>query len=207
MMHGMVGGLGVCSAASAVLCGLSVCAPTAGAEAELVPFVWQPSAPEWAAYEVGAGGQSIIVGFVVGCGGERNAAASVTEARGAVTISLRNEVATYSRPISCPPGKVRRLKVSLRRPLDGRELVGASSFPSANAGCSGSCPTTFEVPGVVGFSLKDARTALALVEMSGVVQRSGCVKTTARRGVISQKPGRTRLVPMKTPVRLCVAKG
>ncbi|HTY96272.1 MAG TPA: hypothetical protein VMB91_04485 [Solirubrobacteraceae bacterium] len=168
--------------------------------------VWEPAAPSWAAYEVGPGERSVVVGYFGGGCGERGAAATAVEAHASVTVQLRTELATYpGEVISCPSQHLTFLHVGLRHPLDGRELVGASNLPRANAVCSGGCPTTFTVPDVVGFSLKDAQAALALVEMQNGIHRSGCQHSPARRGVVTQAPTHPHEAAIGTRVHLCVA--
>jgi len=205
-MHGMAGRSGFPGALLVAACGLFLCAPAGGAEVQVFQPVWEPSAPSWAAYEVGTAERSVVVGYFGGGCGERGVAATAVEAHTSVTIKLRSEVATYpGEVVSCPPQHREFLHVGLRHPLEGRELVGASNLPRVNVACSGGCPTTFVVPDVVGFSLKDAQTALALVELQSGVHRSGCQHSGARRGVVTQTPTHPHKAAIDTRVHLCVA--
>ena len=161
----------------------------------------------WAAYEVGAGERSVLVGYTSGCGGGGAVSASVTEARESVTINVQRERRTRApgRWTSCPPPKLRFLTVELPQPLNGRELVGALGGSPSDLVCGECRPTSIRVPGLVGFSLKNARTALELAGLGAAVRR-GCSKSHRRRGVVAQTPGREHRVPNRTRVRLCVAK-
>jgi hypothetical protein len=161
----------------------------------------------WAAYEVGAGERSVLVGYTSGCGGGGAASASVAEARESVTITVQRERRTRApgRWTSCPPPQLRFLTVELLQPLNGRELVGALGESPSDLVCVECRPTSIRVPGLVGFSLKNARTALKLAGLGAVVRRA-CSKSHQRRGVMAQTPGREHRVPNRTRVRLCIAK-
>lgn len=190
-------------AALAALCALCVGVPAASA----VERTWEPATVPWAAYEVGADERSVLVGYSSECGDSRNTAASVAEARESVTITVRDEFAIRpeGQRTLCKPPHVRFLTVELQRPLGGRELVGALGESPTNLVCGSGCPGTASVPGLVGFSLRDARTALELAGLVAVV-RHGCSGSRGRRGVVSQTPEREHRVPERARVRLCVAK-
>lgn len=69
----------------------------------------------------------------------------------------------------------------------------------------GGCRAAVPVPGLIGFSLKDARIALALAGLGAVLPQR-CPKSSGHRGVVAQSPKRASMVPKRFPVRLCLAK-
>ncbi len=199
--------------ATVVCCGMPAAFGIAGATARLEASArssaqivgWHPVDAHWFALEVGPRERSLVIGYVSVCN-ERGFRPRVRETARNVTIHIRGERAVSSPPnvgMSCPPGRIHRVRVALAHPLAGRPILGRPAGEGLFGGRVFSSPEPVPVPSLVGFAPADAERALAIAYLRAHV--APVLRRPGRRVVTAQRPQAGAQAPDGSLVTLTVA--
>jgi hypothetical protein len=169
---------------------------------------WKPYKPPWDILGVTDREDELTLVYETPCPTTRNLAATVAETSSTVTLSFAGEwfwPPRGSGPMKCPTPSFSTIAVALHRRLAGRLIEGR---PMLGGSYALSIPIepgqTFTMPSLVGFSPLDAKRALALANVIGVLHR--------RRGgsglprVVAQSAAAGATLPVAAIVRVTVAR-
>jgi hypothetical protein len=169
---------------------------------------WKPYKPAWDILGVFHREGELTLIYETPCPTTRNLHATVVETRSAVTLSFAGEwfwPPPGSGPMQCPVPSFSTLAVRLRHRLAGRLIEGRPMLGDSYALSIPIAPgQRFTMPSLVGFSPADARRALALTNLTGVLHR--------RRGgsglprVIAQSRAAGAILPVAAIVQVTVGR-
>jgi hypothetical protein len=169
---------------------------------------WKPYKPPWDILGVIHREGELALVYETPCPTTRNLHSTLVETRSTVTLSFAGEwfwPPRGSGPMKCPPPSFSTMAVPLRRRLAGRPIEGRPMLGDSYALSIPIEPgQTFTMPSLVGFSLPDAKRALALANVIGVLHR--------RRGgtglprVVAQSRPAGATLPVAAIVKVTVAR-
>lgn len=154
--------------------------PGATAVAEPIPKPppggeWKPYKPPWDILGVINRERELALVYETPCPTTRNLHPTVVETRSTVTLSFAGEwfwPPPGSGPMKCPIPSFSTIAVPLQRRLAGRLIEGRPMLGDSYALSIRIQPgQKFTMPSLVGFSALDAKRALALANVIGVLHR------------------------------------
>ncbi|MHB8235332.1 MAG: PASTA domain-containing protein [Solirubrobacteraceae bacterium] len=169
---------------------------------------WKPYKPPWDILGVTAGERQLTLVYETPCPTTRNLHATVAETPSTVTLSFAGEwfwPPRGSGPMKCPVPSFSTMAVPLGQRLAGRAIVGRPMLGDSYALSIPIQPgQKFTMPSLIGFSPTDAKRALALANVTGVLHRSRVGSGLER--VIAQSPAAGMTLAPATIVKVIVAR-
>jgi hypothetical protein len=203
--------LALLAAAAILLAGAVVAGATAAAEPIPEPppgGEWKPYKPAWDILGVIHGEDELTLVYETPCPMTRNLQPAVVQTRSTVTLSFAGEwfwPPPGSGPMKCPLPSFSTMVVPLGRRLAGRTIMGRPMLGDSYALSMPRQPgQPFTMPSLVGFSPLDAKRALELASVIGVLH--------TRRGgsgpprVVAQSRPAGATLPVAAIVKVTVAR-